>query len=71
MFIIIHEEKLIEPARVIELEMSDHFAQILSIPIKTHITRSYKVFERQLNEKTCRNFFTYYNRSHGKMFIEK
>jgi hypothetical protein len=27
--IIIHEVKLIEPARVIELGMSDHYAQIL------------------------------------------
>ena len=56
MFIIIHEEKLIEPARVIELGMSDHYAQILSIPIKTHITRSYKVFERQLNEENMQEF---------------
>jgi hypothetical protein len=32
--IIIHEEKLLEPARVMELGMSDHYAQILSIPIK-------------------------------------
>jgi hypothetical protein len=54
--IIIHEEKLIEPARVIELGMSDHDTQILSVLIKTHITRSYKVFERRKMKKTCRNF---------------
>jgi hypothetical protein len=49
-------KKLIKPARVIELGMSDHYAQILSIPIKTRITRSYKVFERQLNEENMQEF---------------
>jgi hypothetical protein len=54
--IIIHEEKLLELARVMELGMSDHYAQILSIPIKTGSTRSYKVFERQLNEENMQEF---------------
>jgi hypothetical protein len=54
--IIIHEEKLLEPARVMELGMSDHYAQILSIPIKTHSIRSYKVFERELNEENMQEF---------------
>jgi predicted NUDIX family phosphoesterase len=36
--------------------MSDHYAQILLIPIKTHITKSYKVFEGQLNEENMQEF---------------
>jgi hypothetical protein len=36
--------------------MPYHYAQILSICIKTHITRSYKVFERQLNEENMQKF---------------
>jgi hypothetical protein len=69
--IIIHEEKLIEPARVIELEMSGHYAQILSIPIKTHSTRSYKVFERQLNEENMQEFLHLLQLITNILLIEK
>jgi hypothetical protein len=39
-----------------ELGMSDHYAQILSIPIKSHSSSSYKTYERQINEDNIQEF---------------
>jgi hypothetical protein len=54
--IITKEEILLEPARVIELVMSDHYAQILSILTKSHISRSYKTYKRQIKEENIHEF---------------
>jgi hypothetical protein len=54
--IITNNEKLLETARIMELGMSDHYAQILSIPIKSHISSFYKTYERQINEDNIQEF---------------
>jgi hypothetical protein len=39
-----------------ELGMSDHYAQILSIPIKSHGSSFYKIYEKQINEDNIQEF---------------
>jgi hypothetical protein len=39
-----------------QLGMSDHYAQILSIPIKSHSSSFYKTYERQINEDNIQEF---------------
>jgi hypothetical protein len=60
----------LEPVQVIELGVSVHYAQILSIPIKNHISRSNKTYERQINEENIQAFLYLLQQEHGKRFIE-
>jgi hypothetical protein len=66
--VITNERKSINSLKVMDLDLSDHYAQILSIPISDSSNIPYRIKKRQFSEANVQEFLYLLNQV-GKKFV--